>query len=235
MPRVSLHPERRVGDEDVRLFAERRGEPPQALLPWLDVDGDGSGGCAVNLRILAREIRHRLLGLHLRGDVRLDLRQALGGLLEPPIGHPPQHGAKGLLVLASFARQRKHGAAEGPERPEPIAANLVRVVELVVADAHVDDGAPVAAVVARNQRAERRAHARRADVVHGVAGEIRRNRLLLQAVEVALQLGAQQGQERIADGASLSLCLSDGTGPGHEQQGQGQEGEPDLGSPPARA
>ena len=72
-----------------------------------------------------------------------------------------------------------------------VAADRMRVVERVVADAHFHGGEPAAGFVAALQCADRRRRTRGPRIVERVADEVRGRVLLAENLEVPLQLGLQ--------------------------------------------
>ena len=99
-----------------------------------------------------------------------------------------------------------------------VAADRVRVVELIVADADLDGGEPLPALVAAIDGAERRDDLSGAGIVKRVGREIRGNRLVFQHVHVPLQFGPQNADDGIRPGRLGRRTLDDADERGYEDE-----------------
>ena len=202
-----VHREGGIGREHERLFAERRGDAAQPPFPGGDVGRRRPGRLAEGLRRLAREVGDVDAVLHLRRDVRLDLGEALDRLLELAIRGPPEDGPDRVGRLALRTGQRQRGPAEAAEPAHHVAADLAGVVERVVADADVDDGAPAPLLVSADERPERGSHEGRLQVIDGVAGEVRGRASRLRPSTLRRSSSARIGRSgSAADAAAGRVC-----------------------------
>jgi hypothetical protein len=91
--------------------------------------------------------------------------------------------------------QRQADLDEPRRQRARIAANRMGVIELIVADAHLDGRKALSVFIAAIDSAKRRENLRAARVVERICGVIGGHGLLFQDADVARQLRLQNGEE----------------------------------------
>ena len=183
--------QRDIAAEDQRILAERRRQPAQPVFPRGGVERVGGRRIDMYLRLLAREVGRRLVVLDLGRGVGAGARQRLGRLPVGAVGAAPQ-----LEADRRFGVGQRQVDAGDARADVAVAAQRVRVVEGVVADADFDRRGTGLRLVAAQQRAVRCGEARRPRVVDGVADEVGGILGGLERVEVPPQLGLQDVDQR---------------------------------------
>ena len=147
----------------------------------------------------ARKSARREFFLHPCGDVRRNPGQTLSGLLELPVGRPPENGPD-----RPFVSVERHPGERGAGRTH-VAPKLMGAVLIVTSDTNVHVQRAGAILVARHQRPEGGTEGHRLPVVDGVAQEVRRHRLLHEHFEVSLKLRLEDVEQH-AVGRAPDAC-----------------------------
>ena len=192
-----LDRQRDIAAENQRVFTERRRQPAQPLFPFPRIDRIAGRGFDVHLGLFARKVGRRIVVLNLRRGVGARASQRFGRLPVGPVGPAPELEANRRLGVG----QRQVDARDA--RPSAaVAAQRMRVVERVVADADFHRCGAGLRLIAPEQGADRCGKPGRPGVVNRVADEVGGIRRRLERSEIPLQLCLHDPER----GISVVLC-----------------------------
>ena len=180
-----------LGAVNVGVFGEGRGVLANLVFPGFEVDLHVALRLAELLRLLVRKVVGLVFGRYFDLGVGFDARQLLDGMLKSLVGVVPQHGADGVGVVVDG----HHSGGETGKRARA-AANLVGVVHGVIAYAHFNVELAVMVFAAARESSEGASDGVGVRVDDFVAQEVGRDRLRLQFLHGAVQLGLHGLQNR---------------------------------------